>query len=134
ERADLALEIGAAGALDGCEFEHLPTGDERRQVLLALLRALQDEQPLQVEGRAHDSKKILRHRRGVIRAQRWPYAMVERLLDRRHAVAHRHFQRRRQRDAATGLLAQPPSRDVEDGAMDEQVLWPPHAGATKLQR
>ena len=42
ERADLAVEVGAARALDGGELEHVAAGEQRRQVLLAVARALED--------------------------------------------------------------------------------------------
>src|SRR6266478_9652655 len=59
ERADLALEACAASASDRGELEHLPAGQQRRQVLLAVARALEDEQTLEGEGRPHDRKEVL---------------------------------------------------------------------------
>ena len=134
QRADLAVEVGAAGALDGGEFEHVAAGEQRRQVLLALAHALQDMQALQVEGRPHEPEHVLRHRRAVVGAQTRPHAVVERLLDRGHAVGHRHFERRRERDAAAAVLDQSPGLVVEVRAVDVFVARPQQPGAPERQQ
>ena len=41
QRADFILEPGAARALDRGEFQHLAAGEQRRQVLLTIVRALE---------------------------------------------------------------------------------------------
>ena len=76
---------------DGGEFEHVAAGEQRRQVLLAVAPALQDEQALEIEDRPHHAEHVLPDGRRVIGAQRRAQAVVERLLDRRHAVAPSPF-------------------------------------------
>src|SRR5262249_57320434 len=78
ERADLAVRVRATGPLDGGEFEHVAAGEERRQVLLALARALKDEQALQRERRAHDGEKILSKSHPMVGAQARPHSTVKR--------------------------------------------------------
>src|SRR2546430_510488 len=69
QRAGLAVEVGTTSTLDGGELEHLPTRQQRRQVLLAVAPALQHEIALRDGGRSHEREEIRRERHGVIGAE-----------------------------------------------------------------
>src|SRR5262249_30203147 len=46
ERADLAVDVGAAGTRDCAELQQIAAGEQRRKILLALAGTLQDPQAL----------------------------------------------------------------------------------------
>src|SRR5262245_58099357 len=58
--------------------------------------------------------------------------MVERLLNRWHAMAHRHVDGRADRHMAAAVLDQSPRRVVDAKAMDVFVARPQQPGASKL--
>ena len=108
QRADLAVEVCTTGTLDGGELEHLPTRQQRRQVLLAVAPTLQDEIALRDGGRSHEREEIRRERHGVIGAEAGAHAVVERVLNRRGSVPHGHLDRRRERHVTAAVLDQTP--------------------------
>ena len=63
-----------------------------------------------------------------------PDAVVDRLLDRRHAVAHRHLDRHRERDLAAGVLEQTPGVAAQMRAVDVFVAGPQQLGLGELEQ
>ncbi len=66
--------------------------------------------------------------------RRRPHAVVERVLDRRQAMAHRHLDRDRERDVAAGVLDQPPGCVAQMGAVDVFVAGLQQACAAELDQ
>jgi hypothetical protein len=62
-----------------------------------------NERALQREGRTHHREHVCRHVRFYIRAEARQDAVIKRLLNRWHAVAHRHLDRSRDRQVTTGV-------------------------------
>ena len=57
--------------------------------------------------------------------------MIKRRLNRRHTVAHRHFQRRTERYPRAAVLDHLPGFLVQMGAMDELIARAQQAGTTE---
>ena len=82
-----------ARAVDRRELDDLFHGQQLRQVLLAGALAREDLHALQREARAHLVEEIARHLGFDVDAQARADAVRDRLLERRNAVTHFHFDR-----------------------------------------
>jgi hypothetical protein len=95
---------------------------------------LQQHQALEREGGAHDGERVLRHGGIDVGAQRRPDAVVERVLDGRQAMAHRHLDRRGDRDLRPRVLEQAPGLVAQMRAVDVFVARPQQSGASELDQ
>lgn len=119
--ARLMIEVGTTSALDRREFQYVPRGQQRRQILLAVALALQNQCTLQCHCRAHDRERILRHRRVDVRTETRAQTVVQRSLNPRHSMPHCHFDRRRQRNADPAISNDFPALVGQVIAMDQFV-------------
>jgi hypothetical protein len=110
--------MGCFGTRDGGHLDDLAAGDERRQILFCGERAFVDESALQGEGCPHDREHIRGHVAFDIDAEARLNAVIERRLERWHAVSHLHLDGGRDRNLAAGIGNHLPMGLTELSTMD----------------
>src|SRR5262249_58154263 len=132
--SDLAVQVSAACALDGGEFEHLTAGQERRQVMRPAARTGKNLHALKSEDRPHDREKIRRDGHAVVGTQARAQTMVDCILDGWYPMPHRHLDLWAQRDVASCVPDHPPRIAAEIRAMDVFIAGPQQSRPAERQQ
>ena len=134
ERADLVAEPDGLRRVARRELEHVAVADQRRRIVLAAVLPRLRQHALRGQRRAHLGEHVAREANLDVAAEARADAVIERVLDDRHAAAESELLLRGggKRDLRAGVGDQPPALLRHVVAVDERQVGAEQPVAAEL--